>query len=141
MKLGFVLIFITSINLTACKNNGTQQPHIQNPKGNNIPNTTNIIQAKNIYDNVAIEICHCMHPMIEKAQQIEHLIKDNQKDSLEKEEYELNKIRTQVEDCSANIRQKYGEMSSPIEKQQMLQSLKDYCPESFEIISKGVDIK
>lgn len=142
MKFSIFITFSTlCLFIVSCKSNPSE-PNLSSEHKTGGDSLPLLEQGSSIYENAAIEICHCMHPMVEKAQKMEHLLKDKQKEaSIEKEESELQNIRLQVESCSTNIRQKYGDMSSPSDQRLMLKALKDYCPESYKIISKGISLR
>lgn len=132
MKTKSFLYFLALLLLISCKSN----LHEYDSKNISSNSSASVSQDSNVYNQAAIEICQCMHPMVEKAQGMEQMLKTNSKVLREREEQEFRKIQAQVKNCSAALRKKYSTM----EQNLMLQALKKYCYESYVIINKGVNL-
>ena len=135
-----VIIFsiITSLIFTACKNTDNPpegvKPQFASEQSLALSNT-------DIYVAASIETCDCMQPMFDLVASINDAEQKQFSKSLLSQEARLNEIRPQIEACGEAIRKKYGEMKSAREQAEILEALKKYCPESFEILNKGILVK
>jgi hypothetical protein len=134
----FKVIIVLSIFFTSCSNDSKVDSLKSSTQIDTTSHQSSDLKKADIFVDAAIETCDCMQPMIEKVKKIDFLIKDYKREAAEKEEEELSKIKVKVELCSNEIREKYGSMSTPSQQKLMLQALKEYCPDSYEILNKGI---
>jgi hypothetical protein len=139
MKFTFIIILTLLVSFTSCQNDSKKNEVLKSSVS--LDSTTNqpfVLTKSDIFVDAAIETCECMQPMIDKVKRIEFLEKEYKRDAAEKEEEELSKVKAEVELCSNEIRKKYGSMSTPSQQKLMLQALKEHCPDSYEVLNKGV---
>ena len=138
MKFTLIITLTLFIAFTSCQNDSKKEASKSSVSIDSTTNHPFILTKSDIFVDAAIETCDCMQPMIDKVKRIDFLEKEYKRDAAEKEEEELSKIKTKVETCSNEIRKKYGSMSTPSQQKLMLQALKEYCPDSYEVLNKGV---
>lgn len=141
MKSIFVIILILLISFISCQNDSKKETVKSSIGVDSSTNQLSDLKKSDIFVDAAIEICNCMQPMIEKVKKIDFLEKEKNGEASEREREELFKIKAEVELCSNEIRKKYGSMSTSSQQKLMLQALKEYCPDSYEILNKGISNK
>lgn len=129
---------IASLIFTACKNADNAQEGV---KPQFVSEQSLALSNTDIYVAASIETCDCMQPMFELVASINDSEQKQLSKSLINQEARLEAIRPQIEACGEAIRKKYGEMKSAREQAKILEALKKYCPESFEILNKGILVK
>jgi hypothetical protein len=135
----FIFFFsITTFSFSACKN--TENPP-EGIKPQFASEQSLALSNTDIYVAASIETCDCMQPMFELVASINDSEQKQLSKSLINQEARLEAIRPQIEACGEAIRKKYGEMKSAREQAKILEALKKYCPESFEILNKGILVK
>jgi hypothetical protein len=139
----FSLICSLSLLLFSCTNDKADNHISKNREekvvksvGQSTQKTQKQYPAHDIYAQAAVETCNCLHPMFEKAEQTDSLMKDNQWTKVKQISEEVDKLRPLVEVCSLEIRRKYGTMESPRDQKKMLEALTEYCPESAALLRK-----
>ena len=141
MKSSFIITLALLISFTSCQNDSKKEVPKLSARIDSTINLSLDLKKADIFVDAAIETCECMKPMIDKVKKIDFLEKENNREATEKDDEELSKIKVEVELCSNEIRKKYGSMSSPNQQKLMLQALKEYCPDSYEILNKCISNK
>jgi hypothetical protein len=137
----FVVAFFsisTIVSFSACNNSENPpegiRPQFASEQSLALSNTDTYVAA-------SIETCDCMQPMFDLVASINDAENKKFSKSLLNQEARLEEIRPQIEACGEAIRKKYGEMKSAHEQAKILEALKKYCPESLEILNKGILVK
>ena len=130
-NLSLLVVFIL---FSACKNNNDSQNAINTAQSDTLADYSLALSNVDTYVKAALETCDCMQPMIDKVNEIKNLSENNSNKAIIQKEKELIEIRSKVDICSAEIRNKYGAMTSANEKKRLLAALKKYCPDSYKMI-------
>jgi hypothetical protein len=93
-----------------------------------------------IYAQVAVETCNCLSPMLEKAEEADHLMRENQQGKVGQILEEVEKLRPKAEICSAEIKSKYSNLTSTRDQKKILEALNKYCPESAALLRKTLSM-
>lgn len=93
-----------------------------------------------IYAQVAVETCNCLSPMLEKAEESDRLIKENQLSRVDQILEDIEKLRPKAEICSAEIKSKYSNLTSARDQKKILEALNKYCPESAALLRKTLSM-
>jgi hypothetical protein len=141
MKSLLIITLAILVSFTSCQNDSKKERLKSSISTDSTTNQSSKFKKADIFVDAAIETCDCMHPMIDKVKKIDFLENESKREFSEKDDEELSKIRAEVELCSNEIRKKYGSMSTPSQQKLMLQALKEYCPDSYEILNKGISNK
>jgi hypothetical protein len=137
------LVFSTGLLFFSCQNDKSdkhigqnREEKVNKPFKQSTQKDAKQYSPHDVYAQAAVETCHCLHPMFEKAEQTDSLMKDNQWTKVKQISEEVEKLRPMVEICSSEIRRKYGSMESPSDQKKMLEALTEYCPESAAMLRK-----
>jgi uncharacterized membrane-anchored protein len=93
-----------------------------------------------IYAHVAVETCNCLSPMLEKAEEADRLMRENQQGKVGQILEEVEKLRPKAEICSAEIKSKYSNLTSARDQKKILEALNKYCPESAALLRKTLSM-
>jgi hypothetical protein len=93
-----------------------------------------------IYAQVAVETCNCLSPMLEKAEEADRLMRENQQGKVGQILEEVEKLRPKAEICSAEIKSKYSNLTSTRDQKKILEALNKYCPESAALLRKTLSM-
>lgn len=91
--------------------------------------------ATDVYTQAATETCNCMHPMLEKAKSLKELEANNQITDMKRVANEMAQLKPQIQKCSDEIRQKYGQFSSHDDEKRILAALLTQCPDMAMLFS------
>jgi uncharacterized membrane-anchored protein len=94
-----------------------------------------------IHAQVAVETCNCLSPMLEKAEEADRLMKENQQSKVGQILEDVEKLRPKAEICSAEIKAKYSNLTSARDQKKILEALNKYCPESAALLRKTLSMK
>jgi hypothetical protein len=94
-----------------------------------------------IHAQVAVETCNCLSPMLEKAEEADRLMKENQQGKVDQILEDVEKLRPKAEICSAEIKSKYINLTSAHDQKKILEALNKYCPESAALLRKTLSMK
>jgi uncharacterized membrane-anchored protein len=96
--------------------------------------------GNDIYAQVAVETCNCLSPMLEKAEEADRLMKENQQSKVGQILEDVEKLRPKAEICSAEIKAKYSNLNSARDQKKILEALNKYCPESAALLRKTLSM-
>ncbi len=113
-----------------------------NPESQTI--TESNLTINDPYAQLALETCDCMNPMIDKVNEAEALrqIHTATSEKLQKSYQEIEDIRPQIEECNIIVKKRYVPILGENPNTQLfLEALKNYCPSTYAVISKGISMK
>ena len=96
--------------------------------------------SNDIHAQVAVETCNCLSPMLEKAEEADRLMKENQQSKVGQILEDVEKLRPKAEICSAEIKAKYNNLTSARDQKKILEALNKYCPESAALLRKTLSM-
>ena len=146
LSIGIVCLF--SLMIISCQNEKTE--HFENAhsaKTDKMP--TEIVSQKekklisptdDIYTQIAVETCNCLSPMLEKAEEADRLMREDQQSKVGQILEEVEKLRPKAEICSAEIKSKYSNLTSTRDQKKILEALNKYCPESAALLRKTLSM-
>ena len=135
------ILIIVSTGVSGCEDDEHKKSSDQG-KMSSRPIDTSIPQNNtDTYIAAAIETCECMQPMLDLIKNAETSKQNEDDEAMLEQESKIAKIRPQVIGCAEVIRKKYGSMESPKEQKKMLDALRKYCPDSYDILNKTISLK
>jgi hypothetical protein len=109
-----------------------------------LTNTESNLTIKDPYAQLALETCDCMSPMIEKVNEAESLRQthDAASERLQKSYQEIEDMRPQIEECNTIVKNRFAHILGKNQNSSLfLEALKNYCPSTYAVISKGISMK
>ncbi len=133
MKQSFLLI-VLMLQIACNTNNDNKNMKTSSPN-DTLSDYSLAMSNVDEYVKISLEICDCMQPMIDKVKEIKSLKEANGDKIVAQKEAELVDIRSKVDICSSEIKQKYNSiLTSEKDKKKLLMTLKQYCPDSYKMV-------
>jgi hypothetical protein len=109
-----------------------------------LTNTESNLTIKDPYAQFALETCDCMSPMIDKVNEAESLrqIHTATSEKLQKSYQDIEDIRPQIDECNTIVKSRFAQiLGKNLNTKLFLEALKNYCPSTYAVISKGISMK
>jgi uncharacterized membrane-anchored protein len=143
------ILCLLTLTIMSCQND--KKEHSENTHSHGTAKTVSNIAvpkgekqlppSNDIHAQVAVETCNCLSPMLEKAEEADRLMKENQQSKVGQILEDVEKLRPKAEICSAEIKAKYSNLTSTRDQKKILEALNKYCPESAALLRKTLSMK